>query len=149
MCERRGSLKIVSMTATGTEDYPNTENTKPVLALIVVAPGPLQDGLLALMTTYNQISAVFVAGEASLALRMVKDHRPNLILLDINLPKAQMVLEQTKSRWPQTHCIVLAGNVEQEQAIKEADAVLIEGFSPARLLATIENLLAKPKTNNS
>ena len=149
MCERRGSPKIVPMTATGSEDYPNTENTKPVLALIIVAPGPLQDGLLALMTTYNQISALFVAEEASLALKMVKDHRPNLILLDINLPNAQQVLEQTKSRWPQIRCIVLAGDVEQEQAIREADAVLIEGFSPAHLLATIENLLAKPKTNNS
>jgi DNA-binding NarL/FixJ family response regulator len=143
MCERRGSLKIVPMMATGTEDYPNTMNTKPVLALIVVAPGPLQDGLLALMTTYDPISAVFVAEEASLALRIVKDHRPNLILLDINLPKAQMVLEQTKSRWPQTHCIALASDVEQERAIKGADAVLIEGFSPSHLLATIEDLLAQ------
>jgi DNA-binding NarL/FixJ family response regulator len=119
--------------------------TKPVLALIIAAPSPLQDGLLALMATSNQISAVFVAEEASQALRMVKDHRPNFILLDIHLPEAQMVLERIKSQWPQTRCIVLAGSVEQERSVKEADAVLIEGFSPSHLLTTIEAQLAQPE----
>jgi len=94
--------------------------------------------LLALMTTFSQINAVFVAEDASLALRMVKDHRPNLILLDSQLPKSQMVLEQIKSQWPQTRCIVLVGSAEQERTILGADAVLIEGFSPSRLLATIK-----------
>ena len=123
-----------------------TVKTKPVLALIAAAPSPLQDGLLALMTTSNQISAVFVAEEASIALRMVKDHRPNLVLLDSHLPEAQMVLEQIKNQWPQTRCIVLVSSGEQERSVKEADAVLIEGFSPSQLLTTIEVLLAQPET---
>ena len=123
-----------------------TVKTKPVLALIAAAASPLQDGLLALMTTSNQISAVFVAEEASLALRMVKDHRPTLVLLDSHLSEAQMVLEQIKNQWPQTRCIVLVGSSEQERKVKKADAVLIEGFSPSHLLATIEVLLAQPKT---
>jgi len=126
MCEHLGSPKIV------------TVKKKPILALIIAAPSPLQDGLLALMTTFSQINAVFVAEDASLALRMVKDHRPNLILLDSQLPKSQMVLEQIKSQWPQTRCIVLVGSAEQERTILGADAVLIEGFSPSRLLATIK-----------
>ncbi len=134
MYEHLGSPKIV------------TVKTKPILALIIAAPSALQDGLLALMTTSNQISTVFVAEEASLALRMVKDHRPNLVLLDIHLPEAQMVLERIKSQWPQTRCIVLVGSVEQERSVKEADAVLIEGFSPSHLLATIEVQLAQPET---
>ncbi len=123
-----------------------TVKTKPVLALIAAAPSPLQDGLLALMTTSNQISAVFVAEEASIALRMVKDHRPNLVLLDSHLPEAKMVLEQIKNKWPQTRCIVLLSSGEQERSVKEADAVLIEGFSPSQLLTTIEVVLAQPET---
>jgi len=115
-----------------------TMKTKPVLALIIAAPSPLQDGLLALLTTSDRIRAVFIAEEASFALRMVKDHRPNLVLLDSQLPKSQMVLEQIKSQWPQTRCIVLVGSAEQERTILGADAVLIEGFSPSRLLATIK-----------
>ena len=120
-----------------------TVKKKPVLALSIAAPSPLQDGLLALITTSDQISAVFMAEEVSVALRMVKDHRPNLVLLDSYLPGSQTVLERIKSQWPQTRCIVLVGSVEQEQAVKEADAVLIEGFSPSHLLATIEDLLAQ------
>ena len=123
-----------------------TMKKKPILALIIAAPSPLQDGLLALMTTSSQISAVFVAEDASLALRMVKDHRPNLILLDIHTSRGtDGIGSSIKSQWPQTRCIVLVGGVEQEREVKEADAVLIEGFSPSLLLATIEDLLAQPE----
>jgi DNA-binding NarL/FixJ family response regulator len=116
----------------------------PVLALIIAAPSPLQDGLLALMTTSDLINAVLMAEEASLALRMVKDHHPNLVLLDSHLDKAKMVLGQIKNEWPQTRCLALVGSVEQERTYNEADAVLLEGFSPSHLMATIEDLLAQP-----
>ena len=111
-----------------------TMKKKPILVLIIAAPSPLQDGLLALMTTSNQISAVFVAEEAFLALRMIKDHRPKLVLLGIHLLEAQMVLKRIKSQWPETVCIVLVDSVEQEREVKEADAVFLEGFSPSLLL---------------
>ena len=136
---------MVPLLTTGTEDHPNIVNKKPILALIVAAPSPLQDGLLALLTTSDQISVVLVAEEASLALRMVKDHHPNIVILDGHLPQARMVLEQIKNKWTQTRCIVLVDSVEQERAFKEADAVLIEGFSPSRLMATIKELLAQPE----
>jgi DNA-binding NarL/FixJ family response regulator len=116
----------------------------PVLALIIAAPSPLQDGLLALMTTSDLINAVLMAEEASQALRMVKDHHPNLVLLDSHLPQARMVLEQIKNKSPQTRCLALVSSVEQERTFKNADAVLLEGFSPSRLTATIEDLLAQP-----
>ena len=122
-----------------------TVKKKPILALIIAAPSPLQDGLLALMTTFSQINAVFVAEDASLALRMVKDHRPNLILLDIHLPGSMTILRQIKNQWPQTRCIVLVDNVEQEREVKEADTVLLEGFSPSHLLDTIDAVLAPPE----
>ena len=131
MYEQLGSPKMVIV------------KKKPILALIIAAPSPLQDGLLALMTTSNQISAVFVAEEAFLALRMIKDHRPKLVLLDIHLLEAQMVLKRIKSQWPETTCIVLVDSVEQEREVKEADAVFLEGFSPSLLLETIIKLLAQ------
>jgi DNA-binding NarL/FixJ family response regulator len=134
-----------SLLATGTKDYPRTMKKNPVLALIIAAPSPLQDGLLALMTTSDLISAVLMAEEASLALRMVKDHHPNLVLLDSHLDKVKMVLGQIKNKSPQTRCLALVGSVEQEQTFKEADAVLLEGFSPSRLMTTIEELLEQPE----
>ena len=109
----------------------------PVLALIIALPSPLLDGLLALMTTSDLINAVLVAEEASQALRMVKDHHPNLVLLDSHLPQARMILERIKNDWPQTRCLALVGSVEQEQTFKDADAVLLEVLSGRAWLAVI------------
>lgn len=120
-------------------------NKNPTLTLIIASASPLQDALLALMTTSSQISAVFLAEEASQALRMVNDHHPNLVLLDGNIRQAEMVLRQIKDQRPQTGCIALVTSVEQERAFTEADEVLVEGFSPARLSVTIEDLLAQPE----
>ena len=138
-----------SLLTTGTKDNPRNMKKNPVLALIIALPSPLLDGLLALMTTSDLINAVLVAEEASQALRMVKDHHPNLVLLDSHLPQARMILERIKNDWPQTRCLALVGSVEQERTFKEADAVLLEGFSPAHLMITIEALLAQPAVNNS
>jgi DNA-binding NarL/FixJ family response regulator len=121
--------------------------TKPTLALVVTGPGSLQNGLLAMLTTIPQIQAVLVAEEASRALRMIADHRPALVLLDTMLPgnEAGAVLREIKARWPSTHCIILADDVQQQQEAKAAgaDAVLIKGFSATKLIATIEGLLSQ------
>ena len=60
---------------------------KPRLALIITKRGALQNGLLALLTTIPQISAVLVAEDDAAGLRMINDHRPGLILLDMDLPE--------------------------------------------------------------
>ena len=117
--------------------------SKPVLALIVASPSSLQNGLLALMTTMPQISAVMVAEEASLALRMVKDHHPTLLLLDVNLPEAGTLLKKVKTDWPLTRCILLVDSVEQKEQVIDADAVLIKGFPTEKLMGTVEELLSQ------
>ena len=121
--------------------------TKPALALIVTGPGSLQKGLVAMITTMPQIQAVLVTEEASAALRMIADHRPALVLLDMVLPGngAGTVLKEIRTRWPLTRCIVLADDVQQQQESETAgaDAVLIKGFPAAKLVATIEGLLSQ------
>jgi DNA-binding response OmpR family regulator len=73
-----------------------------VLALTTANPGDLQNGLLALSTTMPQIQAVLLAEEADSALRIVAAHRPALELLDMRLPKQDVVLRQIKTEWPRT-----------------------------------------------
>jgi DNA-binding NarL/FixJ family response regulator len=114
--------------------------SKSILALIVAIPSTLQNGLLALMTTTPLISAVLVAEEASLMLRMVKDHRPALIVMDMDFPDARMLLKQIKSSWPLTRCILLVDSVDQAKEAENADAVLIKGFTAEKLFETIEDL---------
>jgi DNA-binding NarL/FixJ family response regulator len=114
--------------------------SKSILALIVAIPSTLQNGLLALMTTTPLISAVLVAEEASLMLRMVKDHRPALIVMDMDFPDARMLLKQIKSSWPLTRCILLVDSVDQAKEAENADAVLIKGFTAEKLFEIIEDL---------
>ena len=122
--------------------------SKPFLALIAVVPSTLQNGLMALMTTTPQISAVLVAEEASLVLRIVKGHRPALIVLDMDFPDAQLLLNQIKSSWSFIRCILLVESADQKREVENADAVLIKGFTAEKLFGTIEDLFYQGETDS-
>jgi DNA-binding NarL/FixJ family response regulator len=114
-------------------------------ALIVTDLGSLHNGLLALMTTMPQIEVVGEASSASAALQMVAQHRPDLVLLDTDLPGSEScsLLKQIKSDWPATRCIALANDVSQQQDAEAsgADFALIKGFQPAQLITAVDRLL--------
>ena len=122
--------------------------SKSLLVLIAVVPGTLQNGLMALMTTTPQISTLLVAEEASSVLRMVKDHRPALIVMDMDFPDAQMLWGQIKSSWPFTRCILLVDSVDQIKEAETADAVLIKGFAAEKFFETIEDLYHLGETDS-
>lgn len=119
-------------------------------ALIVSGPGSLQSGLVALMTAIPQADIIGKVDDASLALEMVSEHRPGLVLLDTDLPGDEewRVLRQIKARWPETRCVILADDVEQQRQAEAlgADVVLLKGFPPAKLAETIERLLSPDKS---
>jgi CheY-like chemotaxis protein len=135
-------------------DCQKTMPKTSVLALIVSCTGDLQNGLLALMTTIPQISAVLVAEDIESALRMVKNHQPALIILDMaeqpqkmvrdvapRLLQVQDVIREIKTQWPHIHLIVLVEDVTQQKEAEEsgADSVLIRGFSAQKFVAIVEN----------
>jgi CheY-like chemotaxis protein len=119
----------------------------PVLALIVASAGTLQNGLLALMTTIPQISAVLVAEDFSSALRMITDHRPRLLLLDMDLPEdgAQTILVKIKSESLDIGSVALVDSVQQGQQAESLGAVgvLLKGFSAAKLISVTEEILGQ------
>ena len=117
--------------------------TKPILVLVVSRSGPLQDGLLALMTTIPQISSVLVAEEVDAALRMVENHQPALIIMDMSFPKVQEIIKQIKAQCAQIHLIVLAEDIAQQKEIEAfgVASVLLIGFSAQKLIAIVENVL--------
>ena len=119
----------------------------PTLALIAARPGPLQDSLVALMTTMPQVNVVLIAEDATSALRTMARHRPALVVLETNLPAEESCapLQEIKAEWPTTGCIALADDVEQRQKAMSAgaDVVLIVGFPAAKLIAAIEGLLSQ------
>jgi DNA-binding NarL/FixJ family response regulator len=115
--------------------------------LIVARPSRIRDGLRALLKTIPEIEIIDQVDNGPAALKLITHHRPNLVLLDSNLPGGETwtVLQQTKTVRPQTRCIVLADNIQQQWAAKAAgaDGTLLNGFPAAKLFATIEGLLSR------
>ena len=120
---------------------------KPTLALVITKQGTLQNGLLALLTSIPQISAVLVAEDAASGLRMLKDHRPRLVLLDMDLPEdgAQTILVQINSQSFDIGSVALVDSVLQGQKAESlgADSVLLKGFSATKLISVTEELLGQ------
>ena len=116
---------------------------KTVLALVVSSPGALQNGLLALMTTIPQISAVLVAEDINSTLRMVENHQPTLVLLDLSPHDMQDVIKQIKEVCPGIQIIVLAEDIAQKENVEAygVDYVLIKGFSAQSLISIVENTI--------
>jgi DNA-binding NarL/FixJ family response regulator len=117
----------------------------PTLALVVTGSGSQQDGLVAIATTVAQIHALLVAEEVPRALKMIGDHRPALVLLDMTLlgEEAGTVLKQITAEYPSIGCIILADDVQQQREAEAAGvgAVLIKGYPAGKLIEAIESLL--------
>ena len=92
---------------------------KSILVLVVSPPGPLQDGLLALMTTIPQINTVLVAEEANTALRIVENHQPVLVIIEYSTRHGQKLALEINTRWPQIQLILIVEDHHQEREAQE------------------------------
>ena len=121
--------------------------TDYTLALIVAEPGPLRDGLRALLIAMPQVDAVEEACDLSSALGMAFEHAPALALLDSGPAHSEtwLAVRRVKAKWPRARCIFLADSVQQQYEAEAAgaDAVLLKGVLPSRLIATVVRLLPR------
>lgn len=113
--------------------------------LIVARPGPLRDGVQALVSAMSQVEAVCEADDLSAALPEV-DGCPDLVLLACEVRKGAVgsMVGQARARWPEARCITLVGSVEQQQEAESAgaDAVALNGLPPQKLLKKIAGMLS-------
>lgn len=114
--------------------------------LIISKKGPLRDGLVALLGAMPRLGVVDTADSLDEALSASEPERtPVLVVLDARSvgPEVWLAVRRAKARWRGGRCIVLADNVdlEREAEAAGADAVLINGFPPAKLDATLVRLL--------
>jgi len=123
------------------------------LALIVAKPGPLRNGLQAVMTTMPQIEILAETTDPSALLRMGAEMQPDVVLLDASLPEEQVwpALRHIRENWYQTRSIVLVEDSQQQQKAQAAgaDVVLIKGYPAAKLIAAIEGLLPHAEEENA
>lgn len=122
------------------------------LTLIVARPGPLREGIEALLASVPAIRVVDGVGRASTALSIAADQPLDLLLLDVGLPgdEASRILASCRRQRPGLRCIALADNLAQEQVAKAlgAEAVFLKGFPADRFADTVEALLREGKTRD-
>jgi len=119
------------------------ERNAPVL--IAAKPDRLRDSLQFLLETMPEINIIGPADDSSLALRLISEHHPALVLLDTNLPGEEMttVLRWIKANGSRSRCLVLSDTFEQQQRAKSAgaDVALVKGFSSAEFFRVMKKLL--------
>jgi DNA-binding NarL/FixJ family response regulator len=128
-----------------------TENGSTA-ALIAARPGPLRDGLRALVKAIPQIKTVHQAGDIPSACQTIAKHRPTLVLLDgsMNGNGIESLLKTIRVQKAGCRCILLAENIQQQQEAIAAgvDVVLPQGFPAAKLFETVDKLLSDSKATS-
>lgn len=114
--------------------------------LIIAKPSRMRDGLRALLRTIPYLTLVGQVDDGLSAIKTMTDQHPTLVLLGANLldEDIQTVLVQIKAKWPETRCIVLVDNVQQQWIAKAAgaDSALLVGFPASKFVSTIQELLS-------
>lgn len=109
--------------------------------LVVAQPGLLRTSLVAVLTSAPEINVIAEADDLSLALSILEQQHPDLILVADNLNDQDwLALRQIKLQFPQTRRVVLVDDVKQKQALESpgAEAVLLKGAPASNLFTALE-----------
>jgi len=113
---------------------------RSMLALVLSTSGTLHNGLLALMTTIPRISSVLVAQGLDAGLKLVENHQPTLIIMDMTFHEVREVIGSMKEICSNAYLIILVDDMDEKVQAQKigADSVLIRGFLSQDLLEIIE-----------
>jgi DNA-binding NarL/FixJ family response regulator len=119
--------------------------------LIVDDSASFRRGMRALLEIQPDMQVVGEAPDGDKALEWIEKLRPNLVLLDAQMPGMTGV-EATrliKSRWPQTKVILMTMYPDYRSKSIEAgtDAFMTKGIPPEQLLAIIRGISRDEESN--
>ena len=108
----------------------------------------VRQGLRSLLESEKNIKVVAEAGDGIEAIRLVEKHKPDLVLLDLAMPKMSglSALRDIKNRYPETKILALTFHSSEEYILEAfesgADGYCLKKDSHAELLAAIKNILS-------
>jgi DNA-binding NarL/FixJ family response regulator len=114
---------------------------QPIRVLIADDSARARDGLRALLVIWPEIDVIGEAPNGELAVRMAEELRPDVVLMDLQMPVLDGVqaIRVIKRRWPAMTVIALTMyTTEQDAALQAgADAFILKGSDPTRLLSLL------------
>ncbi len=121
------------------------KQTSNVSVVIAANSDRMRDSLKYLLQIKPWLEIVGETGQSDVAVEMVSQYHPDLVILDTNLPSEQSwltVLETASTTPLQTRYLVLTDTTQNVRLAKlaNADAVLQKGFTLTELFSTIEAL---------
>ncbi|MFF4380154.1 response regulator [Kitasatospora sp. NPDC092039] len=113
-----------------------TENTAPVRVLLADDEHLIRGALAALLSLEDDIEVVAQAGSGTEALAMAQAHRPDVAVLDLQMPGRDgiEVAAQLRLQLPDCRCMIVTGH-GRPGYLKRALEVGVRGFLPKTVSA--------------
>jgi len=108
----------------------------------------LREGLKALLQSNDNIQIVAEAEDGLEAVRSVERHKPDLLLLDISMPKMNGIsaIKEIHGRFPETKILCLTIHESEDYILETfrsgANGYCLKDASHTELISAIENVLA-------
>jgi DNA-binding NarL/FixJ family response regulator len=121
--------------------------TEPFSVLIVDDQPRARQSLKALVASAFPRAMMRMAADGQEAIRLIEQVEPDLVLMDVRMPKMDglAATRSIRQKWPEMKVILLSmyADSEAEALAAGADAFIFKGDSPAALLSTLEAVVGK------
>jgi DNA-binding NarL/FixJ family response regulator len=112
-----------------------------VRVLIADDQRPARQGLKALLGQFPDIEVVGDAADGQAALEQAQRHHPDVILLDVHMPRMDGLEagRRIKDRWPRVRVVILTMHAacREEAFAAGADVFLVKGCAPEEILRAV------------
>lgn len=123
-------------------------SSEPITVLLVDNHPLVLDGLKALLETYGHIKVVAIAAHASGGMEEARRTRPNVVLMDINMPQMNGIeaIDLFRSAVPETRILMLSMHDNREyisaSVMRGASGYILKDVPTEEIVAAIETVAA-------
>ena len=126
-------------------DVSSSERENEMATLIVADPGPLRDGMEALLASVPRVQVIGKASDIDGAMQVVAGQPVDLLLVDGSFPGHEIrhLMGRNAGAGDRVRTIVFANTTRQARRAREldVDAVFMTGRPPDQFIGMVESLL--------